>query len=317
MSLVLITGARGFIGQHLTRALATAGHRVCGLGHGAWPDADAQRAGLSRWINGDIVPANLRLLQQACGTPSHVIHLAGGSSVGAALANPREDFFRTVATTTELLEWVRAEAPSCSLLAVSSAAVYGAGHDGRIDEAAALNPFSPYGHHKRMMEELCQSYAASFGIRASIVRLFSVYGPGLTKQLLWDACSRLAQDADTLTLGGTGNEMRDWTDVRDAARALVLLLGHVGPDVPVFNGGTGIGTSVADVAAALTRAWRVNTGKEARIEFNGRSRPGDPFRLIASPGRLQALGFEWETSLDRGVNDYVSWFLRRQRGAIE
>lgn len=318
MSLVLITGARGFIGQHLTRALDDAGHLVCGLGHGAWPDADAQRAGLTRWINGDIVPANLRLLQQSCGTPSHVIHLAGGSSVGAALANPREDFFRTVATTTELLEWVRAEAPTCQLMAVSSAAVYGAGHDGPIDEASLLNPFSPYGHHKRMMEELCRSYAASFGIRACVVRLFSVYGPGLTKQLLWDACSRLAADASPLVLGGTGAELRDWTDVRDVTRALVLLLQHTGTAVPVFNVGSGVGTTVNDVADVLTRSWQQACGGVATpFRFSGLSRPGDPFSLVARPDRLQALGFEWRIPLNQGVRDYVAWFLhRQQRGVV-
>ena len=314
MALVFVTGARGFIGQHLTRAIADAGHSVCGVGHGAWPEAEARRAGVSRWINGDIVPANLRLLQQACGTPSHVVHLAGGSSVGAAVANPREDFFRTVATTTELLEWMRTEAPTSSLLAVSSAAVYGAGHEGCIDESAPQTPFSPYGYHKRMMEELCQSYAASFGVPVAIARLFSVYGAGLTKQLLWDACSRLAAGQSPLELGGSGGELRDWTDVRDVTRALVRLLTQASPEVPVFNVGSGVGTTVRDVARHLVDAWRsAQGGDEPTIAFNGRSRPGDPFSLIAQPARLQSLGFEWRISLQQGLQDYVDWFIRRQR----
>jgi UDP-glucose 4-epimerase len=312
MALVLVTGARGFIGQHLTRAISDAGHSVCGVGHGAWPEAEARRAGMSRWINGDIVPANLRILQEACGTPSQVVHLAGGSSVGAAVVNPREDFFRTVATTTELLEWMRTEAPGSSLLAVSSAAVYGANCEGCIDESAPKTPFSPYGYHKRMMEELCESYAASFGVPVAIARLFSVYGAGLTKQLLWDACSRLAAAESPIELGGSGDELRDWTDVRDVTRALVQLLTHASPAVPVFNVGSGVGTTVRDVAHHLANAWRSAHGGKTAIAFNGRSRPGDPFSLIAQPARLQALGFEWRVSLQQGLQDYVDWFLRRQ-----
>ena len=80
---------------------------------------------------------------------------------------------------------------------------------------------SPYGQHKLMMEQMCRSYAVTFGIRSTVARLFSVYGPYLRKQLLWDLCSRLRSGEQTLVLGGTGAEMRDWTDVRDVARFLV------------------------------------------------------------------------------------------------
>ena len=69
--------------------------------------------------------------------------------------------------------------------------MYGAHHAGTISEDADTQPMSPYGHHKLIMEQLCCSYAISFGIRATIVRLFSVYGPWLRKQLLWDLCLRL------------------------------------------------------------------------------------------------------------------------------
>ena len=145
MSNILITGAHGFIGKHLARWLARQGHQVAGLGHGIWPASEASSWGVTHWLNGDIQSGNLRLLQQTSGTPDVVYHLAGGSSVGVALANPREDFTRTVATTAELLEWLRVDAPQARLVAVSSAAVYGSGHDGPIAEGATLAPYSPYG----------------------------------------------------------------------------------------------------------------------------------------------------------------------------
>lgn len=306
-SIVLITGAHGFIGKHLARSLSVAGHRICGVGHGTWPESEAAGWGISRWLNGDIVLGNLRLLQRSFGTPDVVYHLAGGSSVGLALANPREDFFRTVASTAELLEWLRMDAPRARLVAVSSAAVYGAGHVGRMPEDAALNPYSPYGHHKRVMEELCRSYGASYDVQVVIARLFSVYGSGLRKQLLWDLCTRLASGADPLVMGGTGDEVRDWTDVGDVVRALALLAEQASSGAPVFNVGTGVATAVREVAALLAKHWASGT-PPASLCFNGEKRKGDPFSLLADSSRLKSLGFDWRISLNQGLADYVEWY---------
>src|SRR5262249_37393964 len=152
------------------------------------------------------------------------------------------------------LEWLRNSAPECLVVVASSAAVYGADHPGPIAEDANLAPISPYGHHKLMMEQLCKSYALSFGMRSLIVRLFSAYGPNLRKQLLWDACSRLSHGGQTLTLGGTGDEMRDWTDVRDVVRLLAYLAEPPpGAHYHVINGGSGRATRVADIADMLVR----------------------------------------------------------------
>jgi UDP-glucose 4-epimerase len=315
MAHILITGAHGFIGKHLARALAGAGHQVCGVGHGIWPESQAAAWGVAHWINGDIQPGNLRQMQQLAGTPDRVYHLAGGSSVGAAVANPREDFFRTVVTTAELLDWLRLDAPAAHLIAVSSAAVYGAGHSGPIGEEAVLTPYSPYGHHKRMMEDLCRSHAAGCGLRVSIARLFSVFGTGLKKQLPWDLCSRLAAQATPLALGGSGAELRDWTDVRDVVRALALL-GDRAPDaLTVCNVGTGTGTPVRQIAEQLCATWNDGSLVAApALQFSGQSRAGDPFSLIANSDRLSALGFEWQIPMAQGLADYVLWFQSEAGG---
>lgn len=307
MARILITGAHGFIGKHLALHLAAQGHLVSGLGHGIWPASEAMRWGVHEWLNGDIHAGNLRMLQQQ-GAPEVVFHLAGGSTVGAAIANPREDFFRTVASTVELLEWMRLDAPTTRLLVVSSAAVYGSGHSGLIAEDAALLPFSPYGHHKRMMEMHCQSYRDTYGLQSRVARLFSVYGPELKKQLLWDLCTRMSAGESPLTLGGSGDELRDWIYVTDVVRALDSLAFQGDEGCSTVNVGTGVGTPVRDIALGVISAWNAAPADEGMLRFNGKGRPGDPFSLVADPTRLARLGFEWQTPLQDGIGSFVAWF---------
>ncbi len=307
MARILITGAHGFIGKHLARHLAAQGHDVSGLGHGIWPESEALRWGVSEWINGDIHAGNLRSLQHQ-NAPDIVFHLAGGSTVGAAIANPREDFFRTVASTVELLEWMRLDAPSTRLVAVSSAAVYGSGHSGPISEDAALLPFSPYGHHKRMMEMQCESYRDTYGLSTRVARLFSVYGPELKKQLIWDLCTRLSAGESPLALGGSGSELRDWTYVQDVVRALEVLALQDDGHCSTTNIGTGTGTSVRDIALGVMTAWYSAPADAETLRFTGKGRPGDPFSLVADPALLASLGFEWRTPLQEGITAFVQWF---------
>ncbi|MES2585569.1 MAG: NAD(P)-dependent oxidoreductase [Pseudomonadota bacterium] len=311
MGTIFITGANGFIGRHLVNRLFKTGHKILGVGHGLWPEADAHKAGMAHWINGEIDSANLNQLKRVAGIPDYVIHLAGGSSVGAAISNPGEDFFRTVATSSNLLNWIRGEASETQLLAISSAAIYGGGHKGLINEDVPPKPFSPYGVHKWLMEELCRSYAENYGLRIAIARLFSVYGNGLKKQLLWDSCARLASGLPALDLGGTGSERRDWTDVHDVCCALELLLPQAEAKMPIFNVGTGKGITVREIAIALTQAY--HPGIATPITFSGQSRPGDPFSLVADSSLLNKLGFTWSIDWQDGITDYVMWF--KQQGA--
>lgn len=306
MTNIWITGAQGFIGRHLARQLAVRGRTVAGIGHGAWPQAEAARWGISAWINGEISAANLGQMRHALGAPDTIFHLAGGSSVGAALANPQEDFTRSVVSTSGLLEWVRQQAPAARVVAISSAAVYGAGHEGAIDEEARLAPFSPYGAHKLMMETLCQSYAANYGLPVVLPRLFSVYGPGLRKQLLWDLCGKFAAGG-RIELGGTGNELRDWTGVRDVTQALEQVACLASEKAPALNVATGVATPVREIASIAALCWGGAATAE-KVSFSGQSRPGDPFSLIANINRMRACGIACTTPVTEGIAGYVGWY---------
>lgn len=310
---IWITGARGFIGQRLALYCVGRGHVVYGVGHGTWPPLEAARHGVSHWINGDVTSSNLQVLRAISGPPAVVIHLAGGSSVGMAISHPGEDFSRTVVSTAALLEWVRQESPHSRVVVASSAAVYGAGHPGRIAESASLKPHSPYGFHKSMMESLCQSYASTYGISAAVARLFSVYGSGLRKQLLWDLCCKLSGSDRAIELGGDGDELRDWLDVADGVRILEALPDIATPEVPILNVGSGIGTSVREVATLVMRAWHHGLEPDRRLAFSGLARPGDPRSLVADPALLAAHGMVCGTTIAKGAVEYVSWF----RGAID
>ena len=304
MSTIWITGARGFIGRHLAAHLSRQGGIVLGLGHGAWPEDQFRKWGISCWLNGDIAACNLQQLLSQSGCPEVIYHLAGGSAVGPSFASPMEDFIRTVDSTAQLLDWIRRDCLTAKIVCISSAAVYGAGHQGPIREDASLSPYSPYGFHKAMMETLCQSYGANFGVKVSVARFFSVYGAGLEKQLLWDICRQLSADPPTILLSGTGGEIRDWIHISDVVRLLWQMKDLCHRSAPVVNGGTGAGTTVRDIVSLVCRAW----GSSAVPEFSGIQRPGDPESLVADMQSAHKLGYHALKPLREGVSEVVHWY---------
>lgn len=181
--------------------------------------------------------------------------------------------------------------------------MYGGGHTGPIDVCDKLEPYSPYGHHKRMVEELGQSYSSAYGQPISAVRLFSVYGEGLRKQLLWELCQRLADGETDIVLGGSGTEIRDWHHVSDVVRILRRLVPVSGQGFVVYNGGAGSPAAVSEISHLVLKAW----GGDHRLSFSGRSRPGDPERLISASSSMPS-DCALRVGLKAGISSYVAWY---------
>jgi len=308
MSVVWITGGKGFIGRYLAKFVSGSGDCVYGIGHGSWSDDEAAGWGYKKWHDGEIDIRNLNRMAGDFGLPNILYHLAGGSSVGASFQYPLDDFNRTVGSTAQLLEWLRMNAPNTCVVSISSAAVYDSGYVGPIPEDATLAPYSPYGTHKLMMESLCRSYVENFNLRVSIVRLFSVYGAGLEKQLIWDICSKLSStQSEIITLSGTGAEVRDWLHVEDAVRLLERTVQVCSTKFSILNGGTGIASSVREMAELVCQAWG---GKHSTV-FSGIARKGDPESRVASIQLIRNLNFSPNISLRDGIIDTVNWFKKR------
>ena len=295
---VLITGGMGFLGKAVARRFKAAGARVVGLGHGTHKEAGYH--GYDRWLTDDVCEAALSKLSE---TFDVIVHCAGQSSVARSLEQPLEDFRANVQATAELLEYQRCSNPDAIFIHASSAAVYGVVGDHPLRTVDSTNPVSPYGFHKQMTESLLDSYRTTFGMRCVAVRFFSVYGPGLQRQLLWDASKKLSVNAPTAVFWGTGEETRDWIHVDDAAD-LIAALRDAPDDLVLINGGSGDRVTVADTLGQL----RIALGSDTEIRFNGNSKAGDPLHYHADMTEAAELGWRPNISLHEGLFAYAQWF---------
>lgn len=298
MQRILVTGARGFIGRYVAREYTKTCY-VIGIGHGHWEKNEYQSWGLSEWHEADVTMESLQDYAQQIDT---IIHCAGSGSVGFSIENPMVDFERTVWTTHYILEYIRLYSPKTKLIYLSSAAVYGNAQNMPIGENTPLKPISPYGVHKKIVEELCRMYNRTYGIKILIARLFSVYGDGLCKQLLWDACNKLSQGQNLFW--GTGKESRDFVHVTDVAKALVMMNSKVKNDLQIVNVASGKAVPIFELLSELFNAY----GVIDKPCFGGQINQGNPMHYWADVKKINSWDWYPEKNLSDGIAEYVRWF---------
>jgi nucleoside-diphosphate-sugar epimerase len=246
---------------------------------------------------------------------STVFHLAGGASVPDSVQIPYRDFATSVPGTVKLLSEIIQYRPSAHVIFVSSAAVYGDPVSLPISEDAEVAPISPYGIHKVMSEYALQQYARIYQLKVSILRVFSVFGPGLRKQLFWDLARRASQalacGENRVILQGTGGESRDFIFASDVAKvALHISESHGSVGFETYNVGSGCETAIRDAAGLFFAQF--SPGIE--IVFDGEIRPGVPRNWCADVAKLRESGFAMGTSFEQGISLLAKW-LKKEIGS--
>ena len=154
----------------------------------------------------------------------------------------------------------------------------------------------------QMGEELCSYYNRVHGYHIRCVRIFSAYGSGLRKQLLWDIYQKYL-NTGRIDLFGTGNETRDFIHISDILRALELILAYQGPE-EIFNVANGEEVSIRELAEIYAKQLGENTDI---VRFNGETKVGDPQNWRADISLLKKIGYEKKTDLTEGIREYVGW----------
>jgi len=302
---VLVTGANGFVGRWVMRALVAAGHRVvAACGPGARPD-----------LPGEVPVVALDLLdtgsvaEVAAGSFDAVIHLAGCASGADALRDPGMAWMVNAGGTARLLNALglrrSLQETDPVVLVVSTAEVYGAS-PAPLTESAPVRPRSPYAASKVGAEVAAAEIAARTGLRVITVRAFPHTGPGQDTRFVAPAFAerlRIARQAGApvVTVGNL-EVTRDLLDVRDVAAAYVALLARGVPG-ETYNVASGTGIGLRDLFDRLADIVGVAAIPEADPAF---LRPADLPVLVGDATKLRAAtGWSPAITLDQTLRDLV------------
>ena len=299
MKTVLITGVAGFIGRYVARHFSAQGWSVVGIDNA--PPENAPTANLKAYQRLQMPDVALNSFLQAH-QPDVCIHCAGRASVGLSMTDPLADFYANTVLTFEILDALRLSAPSCRFIFLSSAAVYGNPASLPVSETQSTAPLSPYGFHKLQGEQLCLEFAKVHGLPTASVRIFSAYGPGLRRQVVWDICQK-ALTQNTVQLQGTGQESRDFIHALDIARALMIIANSASMQGEVYNLAVGREVTIAELACLVLAVLEY----EGLPQFDGFVPVGNPSNWKADVSKLSTLGFSPAVSLEQGIKTFANW----------
>ncbi len=322
---ILITGAPGFIGTHLTTRLLSDGDQVIGFDNfDPFYDVAIKRRNVERLreIGGDsftLIEGDLRDAD-ACAAAvdgvDGIVHLAALAGVRPSIQDPVRYMDVNVRGTQILLDaWQNVAAgTSRPFVFGSSSSVYGGNEKVPFSEDDPVNnPVSPYAASKRAGELLCSTFHHLTGIPVTCLRFFTVFGPGQRPEMAIHKFSRKVLAGEPLPFFGDGSTRRDYTFVSDIVDGVTAALGRDPGDADryrIFNLGGAETTTLAELVQIIEKTL----GKSAILDRQP-EQPGDVPATFADVSRATAeLGYQRRVPLAEGISRFAEWYLA-ERGA--
>lgn len=312
---VLVTGADGFMGSHLTESLLQQGASVSVYVRGNSINGThlytlKNTAHLEKRfraiITGDIAAADsIDLIRDDA--PEYVFHLAADAYVPNSFHHPIEVFETNLTGTLHVLQAARKLKNLKRVVCTSSSEVYGTAQYAPIDEEHPLNPTSPYASSKAAADRAAWSWWNTYGLPVSIIRPFNTYGPRHTYDVIPKFIT-LALQGKPLTIHGTGLQTRDFTYVDDMIRGFMIMGSHPKAVGRVVNFGTGKDVTIKDIARKIVSI----SGSRSQVTFT-EERAAQVHRLICGWKLAHKLfGFKPTIGIDEGLRRNIEWARAHQ-----
>jgi UDP-glucose 4-epimerase len=299
---IIIIGSKGFIGQHLFDYYLKKSYIVYGA------DVVVDYVNTENYFLIDSTNSDFHDVFQSR-TFDLCVNCSGAASVPASMENPLRDYLLNTVNVFKILQAIKACQPECKFINLSSAAVYGNPIHLPVKETSRLNPISPYGIHKLYSEQICKEFNDLWKIKTCSLRIFSVYGVGLRKQLYWDLFMKSIKDT-SFNLHGTGKESRDYINVNDLVRAIELCSLNSHFDADIINVANGEEVMIFDTVKMFLELFDT----EMPFSFSGSVRKGDPINWKADISRLNSFGYKPSVDLRTGLEEYLKWVRNENIG---
>lgn len=317
---VLVTGADGFIGSHLTEELARRGANVTALSlynsfdsYGWIDDIPENLRSKIRIVRGDVRDA--AMMRRISRGQRTIFHLAALIAIPHSYAAPQSYVETNVMGTLNILEAAR-EAGVERIIQTSTSEVYGSAITMPIAESHPLQGQSPYSASKIGADMMGEAFARSFGLPVVILRPFNTYGPRQSERAIIPTVIRQALDPEcSAILVGDTTTLRDLTFVQDTVAAFMAAGSSDGLEFGrAYNAGNGKAVTVADL---IQKIVAITDCKKPVLQDPERMRPANSeVRALLSDSSLftKASGWRPQVSLDEGLGRTIDWWTGRIAG---
>jgi len=310
---VLITGADGFMGSHLTERLLEYGANVTAFVRGTSVTGTHRHAlkNISHLASQlEIIAGNVasndtaELIKRA--NPDIILHLAAEAYVPKSFTQPLDIYDVNLTGTLNVLEAARGMSDIQRIVITSSSEVYGS-YDSPISETYLLNPTSPYGASKVAADRAAYAWRVTYNLPIAVIRPFNTYGPRHTYDVVPKFID-LALQNKPLTIYGNGEQSRDFTYVSDTVNGFMLMGIHPRAVGEVVNFGAGTAVSIKELAETIVRL----SGSASEISYDP-SRLAEVGTLTCDWKKAKEL-FSWEplVNLDQGLKENIEWARNNQ-----
>ncbi|MEK6949731.1 MAG: GDP-mannose 4,6-dehydratase [Nanoarchaeota archaeon] len=312
-SVVLVTGADGFIGSHVAKALADKGSEVITIVRDIKKESNIGILGLKNSINilhGDLI--NYADCERAINEYGidFCFHIAAQAIVGTANRSPLSTFESNIKGTWNILEACRLSKTVKGLVVASSDKAYGQQKKLPYTEDSPLNGYFPYDASKACAEILAKSYFMTYNLPLAITRNANTYGPAdmNLSRIIPDVITSLLKGHDPV-IRSDGTPERDYMYIKDAVSAYLILAENLHRKEVVgqaFNFGTGKPISVLGLYKKIIMLM----GKNVEPEILGQAKGEIDKQYLDSTKAKKVLGWKTKYTLEQGLKETIAWYKK-------